>query len=57
MDAENKLLEGYFDLRGAYSLNPNSYLNSTLIDRLAKTLNQTDFTFNSLANQITPIFK
>lgn len=50
MRSENKLLEAYFNLRAAYSLNPNSYLNQSLYDRLIPYLNGTDTTFNSVAN-------
>lgn len=56
MRSENKLLEAYFDLRGAYSLNPDKYINQTLYDNILVFLNNSDTKFNNVANQLTTIF-
>lgn len=57
MRSENKLLENYFNLRTAYSLDPNKYINQSLYDKLILTLNQTETKFNSVANRLTTIFR
>jgi hypothetical protein len=56
MRSENKIFENYFDLRAAYSLDPDRYLNDTLYRKLIATLNETDTNFNSVANKLTVIF-
>lgn len=56
MRSENRLLENYFDLRAAYSLNADKYINQSLYDKLIGTLNQTETKFNSVANRLTTIF-
>ncbi len=56
MRSENKLLEAYFDLRSAYSLNPDSYVNQTLYDNILLFLNHSDTKFNNVANQLTTIY-
>jgi hypothetical protein len=56
MRSENKLLESYFNLRAAYSLNPTKYANQTLYDQLIGYLNETDTKFNSVANTLTTSF-
>jgi hypothetical protein len=56
MRSENKLLEAYFNLRAAYSLDAKSYVNQTLYDSLIVYLNETDTKFNNVADHLTTIF-
>jgi hypothetical protein len=57
MRSENKMLEGYFDLRAAYSLDPTHAINQSLVDRLMATFSQGEERFSDYANQLTTIFK
>lgn len=57
MRSENKMLEGYFDLRAAYILDPSSYINQSLVDRVMETFSQGEERFSDYANELTTIFK
>ena len=54
MRSENKLLESYFTLRSAYSL--NSTITQNAYNELITSLNQTTVNLNSFASQITTMF-
>jgi hypothetical protein len=56
MRSENKLLEAYYNLRAAYSLDAPGLVNQTLYDSLIGYLNETDTKFNNVADQLTTIF-
>lgn len=54
MRSENQLLETYFTLRAAYSL--NATISIKAYEELITALNQTTANFNNFANQITTMF-
>lgn len=49
------MLEGYFDLRAAYSLDPTHAINQALVSRLMETFSQGQEMFSDYANQLTSI--
>lgn len=44
------MLEGYFDIRAAYTLDPTHAINQTLVDRLMEPFSQGEERFSNYAN-------
>lgn len=48
MDAENKQLQSYLDIKGAYMLTHKKYINTTVIDNILVYMSQSEVAFNQM---------